>query len=89
MWSRTFLDHPHSIGEGYWAHQRVAFSFAFSLMAAGVICLIHGLVPCLFESTASRAVTRLHGSMVTHRRRTPRVAEDGAALIRADLVYEI
>ena len=89
MWSRAFLDHPRSVGEGYWDHQHVAFGFAFSLMAAGVVCLIHGLVPCLFETTASRAVTRLHVRMVTHRRRARAVVDDVSVLIRADFAYDI
>ena len=89
MWSKAFLDHPHSVGEGYWAHQRVAFGFAGKLLAAGVICLVHGLVPCLFETTGSREVTRLHERMVTHRRSAPRVVEDVTAQIRAELAYDI
>jgi hypothetical protein len=67
--ARAFLDHPRSVGEGYWSHQRAAFGFAGALMLASVICLIHGVVPALFETAASRAVTRLHDRMVARRSR--------------------
>lgn len=69
MWTRAFLDHPRSVGEDYWTHQRMAFGFAGALMAAGLICLIHGVVPGLFETAASRAVARLHDRMDARRRR--------------------
>jgi len=47
----------------------MAFGFAGALMAAGLICLIHGVVPGLFETAASRAVARLHDRMDARRRR--------------------
>jgi len=67
--SKAFLDHPRSVGEGYWAHQRMAFGFAGALFVAGLACVVHALVPTLFERAASRAVTRLHDRMVVNRRR--------------------
>jgi len=52
--------HPRAVGETYGEHLAVAWSIAAALMAAGIACLIHGLLPFAFETTASRAVARLH-----------------------------
>ena len=67
MLKRLFLDHPASVGESYLEHLASATSFAASLMAAGLACLAHALVPCLFERTASGMVSRLHDRMVLNR----------------------
>jgi hypothetical protein len=45
----------------------MALGFAAALLKAGFACLIHGLVPGLFQTTASRAVMELHERMVTKR----------------------
>jgi hypothetical protein len=63
MLDRIFAAHPRALGESYFAHQRAAFSYAGSLLAAGLAAAIHGVFPCLFETTGSRAVARLHGRM--------------------------
>ena len=65
----AFTEHPHSIGETYWQHQRHAAGFAFSLFAAGAACLVHALAPALFERTGSRMIGELHDRMVVNRRR--------------------
>ena len=38
-----------------------ALRFALSLFAAAGAALVHAFVPCLFEKTASRIITRLYG----------------------------
>ncbi len=67
MFNRLFLDHPRSVGESYLEHQRHAFGFGVSLLAAGLACLVHALVPGLFVRTGSQAITRLHDRMVVNR----------------------
>ena len=69
MLERWFLSHPRSVNESYLEHQACAMRFSVSLMGAGLACFVHALVPALFERTASRAIERLHGEMVTHRKR--------------------
>ena len=69
MLDRWFLAHPRSVGESYREHQRAAWGFSASLLKAAAVCFIHGLVPVLFESTASRSVAELHKGMVEERRR--------------------
>ena len=63
MLRRWFLDHPGSVGESYFGHQRAAFGFAFALLRASAACFIHGLVPGLFERTGSSTVARLHAQL--------------------------
>ena len=68
MFARLFLAHPRSVGETYFEHQRAAFSFAGSLLLAGVACLMHAVVPGVCERTASDQIEELHRRMVAGRR---------------------
>ena len=67
MLRRLFFDHPASVGETYLQHLLHASYFAIRMLLAGVACLIHAVVPCLFQSTGRRAITELHSKMVLHR----------------------
>lgn len=67
MFNRLFLEHPHSMGESYFEHQRRALGFGGSLLLAALACMVHALIPALFERTGSTAIGRLHDRMVTHR----------------------
>ena len=49
-----FLKHPRSVGEGYFEHLFCALRFGFKFMLVGVICLIHAVLPFLFQNTATR-----------------------------------
>lgn len=69
MLSKPFTDHPSSVGETYWQHMGMAFSFAFAMIGAGFACLLHGIFPFLFVRTGSRTITELHDRMVTNRSR--------------------
>jgi hypothetical protein len=70
-WGALFLEHPHSLGEGYWQHQRHALHFGATLITAGLACVVHALVPGLFLRTGSAAVARLHHEMTALRRLNP------------------
>ncbi len=59
MLTRVFLEHPRSVDESYFGHARFAFGFAVSLAAATGAALVHAVIPCLFEKTASRIVLSL------------------------------
>jgi Family of unknown function (DUF6356) len=41
----VFLDHARSLGESYWQHQAHATRFGATLVAAGIACLVHGVIP--------------------------------------------
>jgi hypothetical protein len=68
---KLFSEHPASVGETYWQHQRVAFRFAFDLLVASLAALVHAFLPFLCVKTASRKIDHLHHRMVTHRRQQP------------------
>ena len=75
------------LGESYVAHMGVALSFAVALLAAGLACLVHALLPFLFTSTARRTITTLHG-IVTHRDRPAEAhaLQEPASRRRASLI---
>lgn len=66
MFARVFLNHPRSVDESYLGHARFAFGFALALAAATGAALVHALIPCLFEKTASRIILSL-AQRVQHR----------------------
>ena len=65
---RIFRAHPRKVGEGYLEHMAFAARFAGRMLAAGAAALIHALVPCLFETTASRMVRAIVAELDSHRR---------------------
>jgi len=64
-----FTDHPATVGETYWQHLASAWGFSWRMMLASLACLVHALLPFLFEKTGSRAITQLHDRMVVNRHR--------------------
>ena len=83
MLDRIFLRHPRSVGETYAEHMGKALSFGVTLLAAGFVCLVHAILPCLFQKTASSLVASLHDRMVTNRVR--RSAANPAASFQAQV----
>jgi hypothetical protein len=81
MLDKVFLDHPHSLGETYWQHQRRAMHFGISMITAGAACLVHALVPAVFVRTASSRVLSLYDEMSASRRLSG--AADGRSLPRS------
>ena len=72
MFSRLFTAHPRSVGESYLEHMGMAFGFAVSLALAALACLVHALLPFLFERTGSQIIDDLHDRMVRNRVRNDR-----------------
>jgi hypothetical protein len=65
--ARWFTQHPASVGESYPQHLRNAATFGIVMMLGGLACLVHAILPFLFERTASRCIQRLHQRMVVSR----------------------
>lgn len=63
MFQRVFVDHPPSVDETYFQHMRFAGWFAGQLFLAAGAALVHALIPCLFEKTASRRVGQLNARL--------------------------
>ena len=66
MIQRVFLDHPAKVDETFFQHMFFAAKFSGLLFLAASAALVHALVPCLFEKTASRIVAELYAK--THNR---------------------
>jgi hypothetical protein len=62
-WKRIFVDHPQSVHETYFEHMRFAGWFASRLLAAGTAALVHAIIPCFFEKTASNMIKDMHGRL--------------------------
>ena len=73
----SFREHPASVGESYVEHFGVATSFGFTLIRAGLACLVHALLPFLFTTTGRHTIEDLHRRMVTHRDRRGQQAPAG------------
>ena len=59
----TFIEHPKSVGETYFQHQRVAAGFAGTLIVAAAAAVVHSVIPCLCEKTASSKIAKLNDSL--------------------------
>lgn len=70
-WDRVFREHPQSLGETYWQHQRHALHFGSTMIVAGFACVIHAIIPALFLRAGSSAVVRLHRQMADLKRLPP------------------
>lgn len=66
MFTRVFLTHPRSVDESYAAHAVFAGGFALRLFLAAGAALVHAVIPCLFEKTASRMIAEMYAK--THNR---------------------
>jgi hypothetical protein len=71
VWESLFTEHPRSLGESYWKHQRHALEFGLSMLRGGFACIIHALIPALFVRSASMTILRLHDRMIAMRRIDP------------------
>ena len=60
---KLFLDHPRSVGEGYFEHLRFASRFSAGLFIAAAAALLHAVIPCLCEKTASNRIKELYALM--------------------------
>jgi hypothetical protein len=58
--------HLAEAGMDYFGHLLRATRIGGTLIAAGVACLVHGLLPGLFTTKASRTVVRLHEEISAH-----------------------
>ncbi len=69
VFDAIFNDHPASVGETYFEHLAMALGFSVRMIATGLACLVHAVLPCLFVRTGSRQIMLLHERMVAGRMR--------------------
>ncbi|MEM0989675.1 MAG: DUF6356 family protein [Pseudomonadota bacterium] len=63
FFTQVFVDHPRSVDESYLQHMRFAGWFASRLLLAGGAALVHAIIPCLFEKTASQMICQMHSRL--------------------------
>tara|TARA_A100001011_G_C13775658_1_gene621063 strand:+ start:380 stop:607 length:228 start_codon:yes stop_codon:yes gene_type:complete len=55
-----FQEHPASCNESYLEHLINAALFGANLIIAGIVCVVHAILPFLFVNTASARVKKLN-----------------------------
>lgn len=55
--------HLDEVGESYLKHAGHAAGFGFRMIGGGVACLVHALLPFLFEKTGSETVRGLNATL--------------------------
>lgn len=55
-----FTKHPRSVGETYFEHLLMASGFAGRMALATLVCLVHAILPFMFEKTGSKMVADLY-----------------------------
>jgi len=61
--NKILFEHPSSVNEGYFEHMRFASSFGFGLFIAGSAAILHAIIPCLCEKTASNKIKELYSKI--------------------------
>ena len=67
--ANPIIRHLENVSESYGEHFAVASRFGLRMIAAGLACLVHAVMPFLFQRTASKAIRDLHGEMTERERR--------------------
>jgi hypothetical protein len=63
MADNPFSKHPREVGESYGEHFAVAAGFGLKMIGGGLACLVHAVLPFLFERTGSETVRRLNATL--------------------------
>ena len=67
MLTRLFIEHPRTVGEGYFEHMRASLGVGLKLARASAACFVHAVVPGLCKTTASTAILELHAHVAPRR----------------------
>ena len=59
------MEHLKDVGMTYFQHMRHAIYISILLFAAAACCLIHSVVPFVFEKTASTIITHLSDNVIS------------------------
>ena len=71
LFDRLLLAHPRTVGESYIEHAGIAGRFGATMVAGGVKCLIHAVLPAMFERSASDCVAKLNRELTRRRAAAP------------------
>ena len=64
---QRFTEHPAAVGESYLQHFVKAAVFGGWMIAAGFACVVHAVLPFLFQHTASHVIGKLSRAMEQRR----------------------
>lgn len=64
---RLLLAHPRTVGESYAEHAGIASRFGAAMVVGGVKCLVHAVLPAVFERSASDCVAKLNAELTRRR----------------------
>lgn len=64
---RLLFAHPRSVGETYFEHAAIAARFGATMVAGGVKCLAHAVIPAVFSRSASDSVAKLNSELARRR----------------------
>jgi hypothetical protein len=67
VFSRIFTAHPEAVGESYFEHMIFALRFSGRLFRAAFAAPVHGFVPGVCETTASRTVLEMNDELRVRR----------------------
>lgn len=73
----SFTEHPATVGETYFQHQRFAMGVGLRMIIGGLACLVHGLLPFLCTTTGSRTIKALHARCTSGHRQPQQEAPRG------------
>ena len=65
---RYFLEHPRGAGQRYFEHLRFAWRFGATMFGGACAAFIHGVLPTVHETTASKTVKSLHALLQARHR---------------------
>lgn len=64
---RLLLAHPRTVGETYWEHAGIASRFGRTMIVGGIKCVLHAIIPSVYERAASDCVTKLNDELTRRR----------------------
>ena len=67
IFDRLLLAHPRTVGESYAEHAGIAGRFGATMVVGGLKCLVHAVLPAVFERSASDCVARLNAELTRRR----------------------
>jgi hypothetical protein len=67
LFDRLMLAHPRAVGETYFEHAGIASRFGGTMILGGIKCVLHAVVPAVFDRAASDCVTKLNGELTRRR----------------------
>jgi len=53
-------DHLSAVNENYFEHMLVALKVSFKMFYGGLLALVHGLIPGVFQTSASKKINELY-----------------------------